>query len=161
MAYIEELQNKLLEYFKQGTSNLYPAEYLGLSQDDYSVVFDLIWTPEFRFKLWSQKFIDKHEDTPTLEEAYVTGYKDGGLIDNFSESLLVSVAAHLYSLTNYCRSKSRAWHCQYFVSQYIKYKDEPDSPIKLHYLTKYINMAKCIVNTEALDWFSDEIIGDE
>lgn len=71
---IQQLQDKLLAYYAQGClDNQEVYQMLGFAEwGDYHAVYNDIWTPEFRYRLYLLG-----NPYSTLEQAFVRGIKVG------------------------------------------------------------------------------------
>lgn len=71
---ITQLQDKLLAYYAQDIVDEKEVyQILGFTEwDEYAVLYDQIWTSEFRYRLYVLK--NPHS---TLEQAFLAGWKSG------------------------------------------------------------------------------------
>lgn len=71
---IQQLQDKLIAYHAQGAVDEREVyQILGFAEwDEYAVVYDQIWTPEFRYRLYIL-----HNPHSTLEQAFLRGVQVG------------------------------------------------------------------------------------
>jgi hypothetical protein len=78
---IQQLQDKLLAYHAQGCPTEQEVyQMLGFAEwDDYHAVYNDIWTPEFRYRLYMLG--NPHS---TLEQAFLAGVRIGWM-DGFDE----------------------------------------------------------------------------
>ena len=73
---IQQLQDKLLAYYAQnclGEREIY--DVLGFAKwDDYHAVYDQIWTPQFRYRLYIL-----HNPHSTIEQTFLKAWGSGCL----------------------------------------------------------------------------------
>lgn len=71
---IQQLQDKLLAYYAQDQlDDREVYQILGFANwDDYHALFDQIWTPEFRYRLYIL-----HNPDTTMEQAFIRGVQIG------------------------------------------------------------------------------------
>ena len=84
---IQQLQDKLLAYHAQGAVDEREVyQILGFAEwDEYAVVYDQIWTPEFRYRLYILN--NPHS---TMEQAFLRGVQVGwmdGFDSGYNEAL--------------------------------------------------------------------------